>query len=251
MFLNSGNDRELFKNFEKIGLKNEIQNKNVLIKINLSRVYIKNHPRTDMSLLKTVVEYIYQNGGKCAIAEASDGFLQENLITSGFEDMLKRYNIKVIDVDLEDCDDVISHGERHFIPKCFQEYPVRIAIPAASKRKDMLYSNNMKLFFGAVPRKMYQLEDANIPIGAPRPKLHQNLHLSIVNLYSAIKDYSPFQFYINGGLAFNEKIGEFLFTKTFVGDEAFELDCHIFHAFFNDCEYPDYLDIFKARKYAG
>jgi hypothetical protein len=247
MFLASSNDQELFENFETIGLKSEIQNKDILIKINLARMYVKNHPRTDMSLLKTVVEYIYQNGGKCAIAEASDGFLQKNLIASGFDDMLKRYGIKVIDVDLEDCDEVISHGEHHFIPECFREYPVRIAIPAASKRKSMLYSNNVKLFFGAVPRKMYQLDDADIPINVPRPKLHQNLHTSIVNLYFAIKEYAPFHFYINGGLAFNEKMGEFLFAETYTGNEAFELDFHIFQTYFIDCEYPDYLDIIKNR----
>jgi hypothetical protein len=246
MLLSSKNDPKLYDNFEEIGLKSEIKNSDVLIKINLG-TYQKNRPRTDMTLLKKVVTYIYSNGGKCAITEGCSGFLTENLITLGFEDILEQCNIKVIDVDLEECDEVISYGEYHYIPKCFREYPVRIAIPATSKRNDMLYSNNIKLFFGAVPRKMYQLDDSDVPIDVPRPKLHQNLHLSVANLFLAIKSYSEFQYYINGGLAYNENIGEFILSDTFVGNNALELDLHMFHVFFSDCEYPNYLEILKTR----
>ena len=251
MFLTSENEQKLFENFDIIGLKNESKNKDVLIKINLGRVYAKTRPRTDMSLLKTLLKYIYQNGGNCAITEGSDGYLTENLIASGFENMLKEYKIKVIDVDLEDCDEVVSYSEPHYIPKCFQEYPVRIAVPSASKREGMIYSNNIKLFVGAVPKKMYQLDDGNVQESVPRPKLHQNLFLSVANLFLAIQNYSPFQFYINGGLAYNENKGEFFLTETFVGNDALELDCHLFQTFFNDCEYPGYLNILKTRRFNG
>jgi hypothetical protein len=247
MFLTSSNNQELFKNIEEIGLTHEIMNKrDVLIKINLGRPTI-NRPRTDMTILKTVVNYIYENGGRCAIAESSESSLTELLIAYGFEDVLKQYKLKVIDIDSEDYDEVLSYGEHHYIPKCFKEYPVRIAIPATSKRKGMIYSNNIKLFVGAVPRKMYQLDSPDTDNGAPRPKIHQNLHLSVSNLFLAIQSYSPFQFYINGGLSFNENIGEFNFTETFVGNDALELDYHMFKTFFNNCEYPDYLDILKTR----
>ena len=248
MFYISNNKQELFDNFEAIGLKHEIINKkDVLIKINLSRAYTKNLPRTDMTILKSIINFTYQNGGRCAIAEGARGFLIENLINSGFEDTLIQYNIKVIDIDSEDSEEMLSNGEKHYIPKCFKEYPVRIAIPATSKREGMIYSNNIKLFVGAVPRKMYQLDGTDAGRDVPRPKIHQNLHLSIANLYLAIQSYSPFQFYINGGLSFNENIGEFNYTETFVGNDALELDCHIFKTFFKTCEYPDYLDILKAR----
>jgi len=247
MFLTSNNNQELFKNIKEIGLTHEIMNNgDVLIKINLGRPAI-NRPRTDMTLLRTVVNYIYKNGGKCAIAEGVDGFLTENLIASGFEDVLKQYKIKVIDIDLEDYDELLSYGEQHYVPKCFQEYPVRIAIPATSKREGMIYSNNIKLFVGAVPRKMYQLDATNVGKGVPRPKIHLNLHLSVANLFLAVQKYSPFQFFINGGLSFNENIGEFNFSEVFVGNNALELDCHIFQTFFNNCEYPDYLDILQTR----
>ena len=248
MFFVSNNNHELYNNIEKIGLTHEIINKKeVLIKINLSKPYTTNLPRTDMLLLKTVINYIYQNGGKCAITEGANGYLTENLIASNFENILEQYKITVIDIDSEDYDEVLSHGECHYIPKCFKEYPVRIALPATSKRKGMVFSNNIKLFVGAVPRKMYQLHTPDKANGAPRPKIHQNLHLSISNLFVAIQGYSPFQFYINGGLSFNENIGEFRFTEAFVGNDALELDYHMFKTFFNNCEYPDYLDIIKAR----
>ena len=139
MFLVSSNENDLFMNFGKIGLKKDIENNAVLIKINLSGIYKKNHPRTDIYLLKQLVSFIYQNGGTCAIAEGANGYLAENLITSGFNDLLNYYKIKVIDVDLTDCDEVLIHDECHYIPKCFQEYSVRIGFPATSKREEMLF----------------------------------------------------------------------------------------------------------------
>ena len=79
MFLTSDNEQNLFENFDTIGLKNESKNKDVLIKINLGRV-TKNRPRTDMTLLRTLVKYISQNGGKCALTEGCNGYLTENYL---------------------------------------------------------------------------------------------------------------------------------------------------------------------------
>lgn len=245
MFLTSNNNKKLFENFDLIGLKSEIMNKKeVLIKINLSGVYRKNYPRTDITLLKTVIEYIYQNGGRCAVTEGANGYLKENLIHSDMQEILNHFDIDLIDADIEDYEEVISCGESHYIPKCFKEYPVRIAIPSASKRKDMYYSNNIKLFVGAVPKKMYQLDNAT-GNKVPRPRIHQNLDMSISSLFLAMEKYSPFQFYINGGLAYHENIGEFNFTETFIGNNALELDCHIYQKYFSDCIYLDYLNILK------
>ena len=60
MFLTSDNEQKLIENFALIGFENESKNKDVLIKINLGTSYTKNHPRTDIPLLKTLVKYIYQ-----------------------------------------------------------------------------------------------------------------------------------------------------------------------------------------------
>jgi uncharacterized protein (DUF362 family) len=248
MFFIAGNEHELYGSIEAIGLKRDIINyKNALIKINLGRPCAKNRPRTDMALLGTVVSYIYRCGGTCAIAEGADGYLTRNLIDSGFGDMLRRYEIKAIDIDSECTDEVTSNGEKHYIPKCFKEYPVRIAIPAASKREGMIFSNNIKLFVGAVPRAMYQLDGAGSGNGEPRPKMHIDLHSSVANLFLALNSYSPFSYYINGGQSYSEAAGAFRFDEMFVGDDALELDRHIFRNFFHGCEYPGYMDILKAK----
>jgi len=245
MFYTSCDNQKLYDNFKVIGLEHKINNHDVLIKINLTRPCVPLITRTDMTLLKTVVDYIYQNGGRCAITEGAGGYLKENLIAYGFEDTLKYYNVKVIDVELEDCEEVVSYGEYHYIPKCFKEYFVRIAMPYTSKRDGMIFSNNIKCFFGAVPKKMYQLDNPSELIGIPRPRLHQNLHLSVANLFMAMNDFSRFHFYINGGFSFNENIGSFPLNETFIGDDALELDLFLFQKYFSDCEYPSYLDILK------
>jgi hypothetical protein len=246
MFYTNTNNQELFNNFEKIGLQKDVKSKNILIKINLSGTYSKNHPRTDMNLLKLLVEYIYENDGNCALAEGSNSYLFRNLVTSGFENFINYYKIKIIDVDLVDYEETLFNGENHYIPKCFNDYNVRIAIPATSKRKDMLYSNNVKLFVGAVPRKMYQNSEIDVPKGVPRHKLHLNLDFSIANLFSAIRYYSPFHYYLNGGLSYNENIGEFNLIETFIGNDAVELDCHLFQKYFSDCKFPEYLNILNT-----
>jgi len=92
---------------------------------------------------------------------------------------------------------------------------------------------------------MYQLDGA--PEDAPRLKLHKNLFLSVANLFLAIQEYSPFHFYLNGGLAYNENVGEFILPETFIGNDALELDNYLFQTYFNDCEYPDYLYIVQTR----
>jgi len=245
----SSSEQKLFKDLDTFGLKSDIEIKGkVLIKINLARVYWQNHPRTDISILKQLITYIYQNGGTCAIAEGANGYLQKNLYTSGLEELLKLHKVKIIDADIEDYDEVVSNGERHYIPKIFKEYPVRIAMPSASKRVGMHYSNNIKLFVGAVPRKMYQLDDGEVIGHAPRARLHQNLDQSIANLFMAMKEYSPFHYYVNGGLSYNENIGEFNFDEILIGNDALKLDLHVFQKYFSDCVCPDYLGIVAAKE---
>ena len=66
MFYTSSNNQDFFQNLDLIGVKSAVRSmKNVLIKINLSRAYSKNLPRTDMTILQNTIEYIYQNGRIC------------------------------------------------------------------------------------------------------------------------------------------------------------------------------------------
>ena len=249
MFLSNNCIDDLNTILEGIGFAKDLSSKkDVLIKINMAKIGMPNYPRTDIELLTRVVKYIRKNGARCAIAEGADGDLTKNLYLSGLEGFLRKHDVKIIDIDLEACDEVISYGERHYIPKCFKEYPLRVAIPVTSKRQDRLYSNNVKLFVGSVPQKFYQLEDPDSSLELfPRPKLHQNIDTSIANLFFAIQDYSRFDYFVNGGVSFNEKQGEFSINETFIGDDAYELDSHMYNKYFSDCEYPKYLDIIKER----
>jgi hypothetical protein len=116
-----------------------------------------------------------------------------------------------------------------------REYAVRIGIPATSKRPGMTFSNNVKLFVGAVPRRMYQ-------DGEPttwRPRVHVDLHRSIANIYRAVMQYAPFHYFVNGGKAAVEGQDEIERAEVYVGDDALELDLHVLERF--DLEAPEYV----------
>lgn len=59
-----------------------------------------------------------------------------------------------------------------------------------SKHPGMTFSNNVKLFVGAVPRCRY----LNGEGGSPRPRVHADLHRSVANIYRSIMAYAPFHF---------------------------------------------------------
>lgn len=239
------NQDELYSTFDRIGFKDRIVNeKSVLIKINLSRPAESEHPRTDAKLLTYLIQYIYSNGGTCAIAESANGYLRDNLEQTGLADVIREYQVDVIDLDFEEVDRISINGEEHYIPKCFRDYGVRIAIPAASKRPQMVFSNNVKLFVGAVPRRMYQLDNKVVDW---RPRVHINLHKSVADIFSAIQSYSPFYFFINGGLAMVEEKGEFRFENILVGDDAVELDLYILQNYFQGFEIPEYLRLLSNQ----
>jgi hypothetical protein len=239
MILSSKNEIDFFSCLDKIGLKERInKDKSVLIKVNLARPYSKNHPRTDGKILSNVIEYIYLNQGNCTIAESANGYLRENLDQLGLEEIINKYNVGVLDLDFEDVEEVTIDDEKHYIPKCFRDFGVRVAIPATSKRPEMIFSNNVKLFVGAVPRRMYQIDGNHI---APRPRIHINLHKSVANLFCAIQHYASFDFFINGGLAMDENRGEFTYKENLVGNDGIELDLYVLYNLFSYLEKPEYL----------
>lgn len=233
------NQNDFFSYLDKIGLKEKInKEKSVLIKINLARPAEKGHPRTDPKLLSDVIKYVYSCGGICAIAEGANGYLRENLEHEGLADIISNYNVEVIDLDFEEAEKISINGEDHYIPKCLKNYGVRIGIPATSKRPEMIFSNNVKLFVGAVPRSMYQTDNKIVDW---RPRVHIDLHKSVANIFSTIQTYSPFCFFINGGLAIDENVGEFHFKDILIGNDGVELDLYVLRNYFSNHEIPDYL----------
>jgi uncharacterized protein (DUF362 family) len=236
MILSVAKDSTLHTAFDQIGLGTAIrEGGSVLIKINLAHQPEPLHPRTDPSLLMQVIQYIAYHEAHCAIAEGANGFLHQNIESIGFGDMVKKYHIKLIDLDLEDTDCIIADGEKHYLPKCLRNYTVRLGMPATSKRPGMIFSNNVKLFVGAVPRRMYQSGEG----GSPRPRVHADLHRSVANIYQSIMAYAPFRFFVNGGKAMFEDRGEIDLKETLVGDDALELDQFVLDKF--GIEPPDYI----------
>lgn len=239
MILSSNNHNEFYACMDTIGFKEKIfHEKSVLIKINLARPAEPNHPRTDANLLSEVIHYVYLNGGTCAIAESANGYLKNSLEQAGLSDIISNYNIEVIDLDFEEVEQVRITGEEHYLPKCLKNYGVRIAIPASSKRPNMVFSNNVKLFVGAVPRRMYQIDNKIVDW---RPRVHIDLHKSVANIFSSIQWYSPFNFFINGGLAMSENYGEFRFKEILISNDGIELDLYVLKNYFSSFEIPDYL----------
>lgn len=236
----SCDDEGLFACLDKMGLQEKVlREQTVLLKINLARPAKPNHPRTDAGLLAKMIEYVSAYGGSCAIAESANGYLRENLEQAGLTGLIQKHKVRVIDLDLEEAEQVIIDGEKHYIPKCFRNYSLRIGLPATSKRPGMIYSNNIKLFVGAVPRSMYQLEEQVVDW---RPRVHVDLHRSVANIFKAVQTYAPFTWFINGGLAMHESRGEFMLDGILVGNDAAELDLYVQERYFFDLEKPDYLN---------
>lgn len=237
VILQTNHEENLFHLFDSIGMKNlAYRGKRAIIKVNIARPPEKDHPRTSPRLISKVVEYLSAYGVQCTIAEAADGYLEENVRSIGLDDLVKKYHVDLLDLDFADTVSIAVDDEEHHIPKCFNEYHLRIAIPATSKRPNMIFSNNIKLFVGAVPRRLYQIGD---PVRW-RPKIHLDLHKSVANIYKAIMLYAPFHFYINGGTAFDETKGEYEMPAIFVGNDGLELDLYILKKYFT-IEIPDYM----------
>lgn len=211
-----------------------------LIKINLARPPEPGHPRTDPGILEEVIRYIAHSGAGCAIAEAANGFLRQNIESIGLDRVVEEHRVAVLDLDQGDFDGVVVDGEQHYLPRCLRHYAVRIGIPATSKRPGMTFSNNVKLFVGAVPHRMYQM-------GEPttwRPRVHVDLHRSIAGIYRAVMQYAPFHYFVNGGKAAVEGQGEAGLAEVYIGDDALELDLHMLGRL--GLEPPEYVRRLKA-----
>jgi uncharacterized protein (DUF362 family) len=211
-----------------------------VIKINLPRPPDPDRPRTDPDLIRGVVSFVRSQGATCAIAEGTNGFLKRNIESIGLADFLKENKVELIDLDLEDDVETITVGdETHYIPRCLRDFTCRVAIPATTWLPDMIFSNNVKLFVGAVPLRFYQ-EGAKDD-RSPRRRVHIDLHKSVANIYQAIMQFAPFQIFVNGGIAATRVDGLFDLPQVFVGDNAVELDNRLVTEI--GAERPKYLDI--------
>ena len=210
-----------------------------VIKINLPCLPGPKHPRTHPELIRAVVSFIRSQGASCVIAEGADGFLQQNIEGVGLADFLKKNGIRLIDLDLEqDLETIVVGDETHYIPRCLADFACRIAIPAISWPPGLIFSNNVKLFVGAVPLGLYQDDTKD-----NRALVHINLHQSVANIYRAVMRYCPFQFFVNGGTSLTRVAGTFELPHVYVGNNALELDSRLVTEI--GAEIPEYLEILR------
>jgi uncharacterized protein (DUF362 family) len=236
MMLSIAQDQALHATLDEIGLGTAIrEGGSVLIKVNLARLPEPGHPRTDPALLAHVVRYVARCEARCAIAEGADGFLRHNVECIGLGGLVRECRVRVLDLDLEDADCVSVGDQAHYLPKCLRDYAVRVGMPATSKRPGMTFSNNVKLFVGVVPRRLYQDGRAR----APRPRVHDDLHRSVADIYRAVMAYAPFGFFVNGGKAMFENRGEADLPEILVSNDALELDQFLLERF--GLERPEYI----------
>jgi hypothetical protein len=236
--------RQLEAGFRAAGLEAALERgQRVLIKINLARPPLPRHPRTDAALLRAVLSYLLRSGTRPVLCESVAGSsLRDNLAAIGVLDFVNRHDVGFFNIDGSPTVSVTVDGETHYLPVCFGDYPVRIALPCASRREGMLFSNNVKLFIGAVPREHYMRPGE----GQWRSKIHDHLDRSVRNVYLAFARTCPFHFYINGGNSYWDKRGGFTIDKTFIGTDALELDMEIISRYFDVAVMPEYLRLLAA-----
>jgi uncharacterized protein (DUF362 family) len=219
-------------------IKSVIEKKcKVIIKINLAGLPEKNHPRTDSQLLENVIHFFLDMGFMITICESADGYLSMNLCSIGLDWMTQSKFIQIIDLDEQEYFNVDTNGQKISIPNYLKTNDLKISIPCTSKRENMLFTNNIKNFFGATPRVEYLRTGQ----GRWRSTLHDELTKSVINVYKSFENHAKFDLYINGGNSYRECDGSFNFDKVFISNSAIELDQHIFDRYFSNAAMPEYL----------
>jgi uncharacterized protein (DUF362 family) len=214
----------------------------VLVKINLARPPLPAHPRTDARLLLHLLDYLLRRAARPALCESvAEGSLRENLSAVSLLDFVTANRIDAFEIDGLSAEPVTVDGDTHYLPRRFGDFPVRIAVPCASQREGMIFSNNVKLFIGAVPREHYTRPGE----GRWRAKIHDRLDLAVKNVYLAVQRTYPFHFYINGGNAYWEKRGSFQLDRIYIGTDGAELDREIIARYFDTGTVPEYLRLLE------
>jgi uncharacterized protein (DUF362 family) len=222
---------------KKIGLYKDAKYKRVAIKINLAKPPSVNNPKTDPILLRSVINFLHSEGYEISIIESANGYLEENIRFIGLGKELEMGMFEVVDLDNEMAEKLISKdGDIHWFPKCLKNFDIRIAIPSTSLRHGKIFSNNVKLFVGIVPRRYYQKSDQ---VGTWRAKIHDDLHRSIANIFVLLSEYAPFHFFINGGNTYIESQLIQTLPKYYISNNGCYLDLHLIREL--GINLPDYL----------
>lgn len=209
----------------------------IAIKINLQSPPLPLAPRTDASFLEQIIDRLLSKGYSVTLVEGADGHLRENISAVGLGKYLDTPRVKCIDLDTEDDVLLIERGNRQYpIPRVLLRSKLRLAAPCATKRHGYLFSCNVKTFVGILPRSMCQNGTSSL---FSRPMIHEDLEVTVSDLYGVVMETVPFQFYLNGGNTISEFSDIRTLPRYYCSNDPIELDEHIANIL--QAEIPPYL----------
>ncbi len=242
----------LIKWFEEQNLAKQMQDKKVLLKPNMG--YPKPAPyTTSIEIIKTIVEVLSElKTQQIIIGEGSTSYSNalENYEATGLKAKLSEFKVKYLDLNIEDSvkvelqDDVV-----HYLPKILKEVDFRISIPVIKFYEDdngeFFLSNTIKNFFGLPPKEKYQKNATS----TKRDSLHDDLHMSVAEIFLAVEKFAPFDLYICDGtkiLVGEANIGEPKeWGKIIISDNALEADLKVLEL--HNKPLPKYLRVLKQK----
>jgi uncharacterized protein (DUF362 family) len=119
----------------------------------------------------------------------------------GLTEILTKFEVTLIDLnDFESIEVKLKNGSIHYLPAFLKEIDLRISLPVIKFYDDdqgeTFLSNAIKNFFGLPPKEKYQQSTDSFK----RDDLHKDIHKSVTEIFQAVEQYSPFDFYVCDGL---------------------------------------------------
>ena len=216
--------------------------------------YPKPYPyTTSLELTKSVVKLLADYKPKEIVigeGSTSKSSALDNFTTLGFVDELSKYQVKFVDLnECESSEVKLSEKVSHYLPTCLKDFDIRISIPVIKfyedEQKKTFMSNAIKNFFGLPPKNRYHSSNDSYK----RDKLHDNLHKSVMEIFLAIEQFAPFDFYVCDGIEVLYGEGSIgnpqKWGKLILADNALEADLKVIELL--DKPLPEYLEMLVKR----
>lgn len=236
------------ESFDKWLKVKEVINKRIFLKPNAG--YPKPYPyTTSLELIKSVVKLLTKYKPKEIVigeGSTSKSSALANFTTLGFVDELSKYKVNFIDLNTCESSEVkLSEKVTHYLPTCLKDFDIRISIPVIKfyedEQKKIFMSNAIKNFFGLPPKTRYHSFNNSYK----RDKLHENLYKSVMEIFLAVEQFAPFDFYVCDGLEVLYGEGSMgnpqKWGKLILSDNALEADLKVIALL--DKPLPEYLEM--------
>ncbi|NHJ38724.1 MAG: DUF362 domain-containing protein [Asgard group archaeon] len=227
--------KDCFLNWLEEKFGNELLiGKKIFLKPNMG--YPKKSPyTTSLKIIKIVVDTLNKfKAQEIIIGEGSTSAYTAKEIFKeiGLYKALKGYKVTFVDLnELESIEVKLGNNSIHYLPAFLKEIDLRISIPVIKfyddEQGETFLSNTIKNFFGLPPKIKYKKSSDSYK----RDDLHHDLHKSVAEIFQAVEQYSPFDFYICDGLKIlygeAEKGEPFKWGKIILADNAIEADLKV------------------------